>query len=69
MNPYTFSLALGATGLVVMALGGLDIIRGTPVIRTTLPDLAAHSAAMAIMVRPSPAMGKDTRTRVTTHHI
>src|SRR5713101_5392533 len=22
MNPYTFSLALGATGLVVMALGG-----------------------------------------------
>jgi len=24
MNPYTFSLALGATGLVVMALGGLE---------------------------------------------
>src|SRR5215471_20902660 len=23
MNPYTFSLALGTTGLVVMALGGL----------------------------------------------
>jgi hypothetical protein len=47
----------------------LDTIRGTPVIRTTHPDLAAHSAAMAITVRPSPAMVKDTRTRVATHHM
>ena len=53
MNPYTFSLALGATGLVVMALGGLGHHTGhaghtphAPGPTGTLSDHGHHGAAL-----------------------
>src|SRR5256886_11477150 len=53
MNPYTFSLALGATGLVVMALGGLGHHTGhaghtahTPGPGSTLSGHGHHGASL-----------------------
>ena len=53
MNPYTFSLALGATGLVVMALGGLGHHTGhaghtphAPGPTGALSDHGHHGAAL-----------------------
>src|SRR5712691_12478657 len=64
MNPYTFSLALGATGLVVMALGGLGHHTGHAGHTPHALGLLARSAAMAIMAPHSRIRLMDTHTRV-----
>ena len=69
MNPYTFSLALGATGLVVMALGGLGHHTGhaghtphTPGPTGALSGHGHHGAAL-----PSSAHGHAHQSHTGQH--
>jgi class 3 adenylate cyclase len=61
-TPYALGLALGATGLVVMALGGWGTTPGIAAWRIICPGMRARLAAMATTTYPSTVTVMGTAT-------